>query len=37
MLIVPGNHDYCYNATAGSFYYYDKDKKDFVKEKVKNT
>lgn len=29
MLIVPGNHDYCYNATAGSFYYYDKDKKDF--------
>ncbi len=31
MLIVPGNHDYCYNATAGSFYYYDKDKKDFCK------
>lgn len=29
MLIVPGNHDYCYNATAGSFYYYDKNKKDF--------
>ncbi len=31
MLIVPGNHDYCYNATAGSFYSYDKDKKDFCK------
>lgn len=33
MLIVPGNHDYCYNGTAGSFYSYDKDKKDFVKRK----
>lgn len=35
MLIVPGNHDYNLNSTAGAFYSYDKDKKDYQKrEKV---
>lgn len=31
ILIVPGNHDYSFNAAAGNFYKYDKDKKLFLK------
>ena len=31
MLIVPGNHDFCYNASAGNYYFYDKDKHDYEK------
>lgn len=29
MLIVPGNHDFCYNASAGNYYYYNKEKYDY--------
>lgn len=31
MLIVPGNHDFCYDAAAGNYFEYDKDKKDYLK------
>lgn len=31
MLIVPGNHDYCFDAAAGNYLYYDKDEKEYKK------
>ncbi|MBD5540648.1 MAG: metallophosphoesterase [Lachnospiraceae bacterium] len=31
LLIVPGNHDFCYNSAAGNYYLYDKEKRDYVK------
>jgi len=31
LLLVPGNHDFCYSSSAGNYYIYDKDKHDYVK------
>lgn len=35
MLLVPGNHDFCYEASAGNYYEYDKDKHDYI-ERLEN-
>lgn len=37
MLVVPGNHDFCYDASAGNYYEYDKSKHDYVERKHDKT
>lgn len=37
MFLVPGNHDFCYNASAGNFYEYRKNDHDYVKREKNRT